>query len=88
MYLCENSAPLDEVVNSLGACITESTLRVSPILKNISLKTSSEEALILCGNNKAFSHFSGTDGCHVNLHQLFSWEGGFGHVKGLTSRQY
>ena len=51
----KNSAPCDEAVNSLGACITESTSRVSPIMKNISLKIFSEEALILCGNNKPFS---------------------------------
>ena len=51
----KNVAPWDEVVISLGACITESTPRVSPIMKNISLKISSEEAPILCGNNKPFS---------------------------------
>ena len=49
------SAPWDEVVNSLGACITESTPRVSPIMKNISLEIFGEESLILCGNNKPFS---------------------------------
>ena len=51
----KNSAPCDEVVNRLGACIAESTSRVSPIMKNISLKISSEEALILCSNSKRFS---------------------------------
>ena len=40
------------MVNSFGACIAESTSRVGPIMKNISLKISSEEALILCSNNK------------------------------------
>ena len=50
------------MVSSLGACITESTPRVSPIMKNISVKISSEEALILCGNNKpvSFHHKYGT----------------------------
>ena len=43
------------MVNSLGDCIAESTPRVSFIMKNISLKISCEEALILCGNNKTFS---------------------------------
>ena len=51
----KNSAPLDEGFNSLSACITESTSRASPIMKNNSLKISNEEALILCGNNKSFS---------------------------------
>ena len=51
----KNSAPGDEVINSLGACIRLCTSRVSPIMKNIGLKISSEEALILCGNNKHFS---------------------------------
>ena len=52
---CKNSAPRGEVLNSLGVYITESTPRVSPIMKNISLKISSEVALILCSNNKTFS---------------------------------
>ena len=80
------------MVNSLGAYITESTPRVSPIMKNTSLKIFSEEALILCGNNKPFSLRlklgTSTDGCHVNLHKLSSFEGGIGYVKVLTSRQY
>ena len=44
----KKSAPWDEMVNSLGACIAESTPRVSHITKNISLKTSSEGNRILC----------------------------------------
>ena len=48
----ENCAPRDGVVSSPGACIAKSTLRVCPMMKNISLKISSEEALILCDNNK------------------------------------
>ena len=51
----KNSAPWDEAVNILGACITESTPKVCPIMKNISLKISREKALILCGNNKPFA---------------------------------
>ena len=51
----KNSEPWDEVVNSLGVCITESTSRISPITKNISLKISSEDTLILHNNNKLFS---------------------------------
>ena len=54
----KNSAPCDEVVNSLGACIAESTPRENiknPIRKNISLNISGEEALILCSSNKPFS---------------------------------
>ena len=34
------------MVDSLGACITEPTPRVCPIIKNASLKVSSEKALI------------------------------------------
>ena len=51
----ENSAPRYVVINGLGACITESTPRVCHIMKNISLKISSEEALILCSDSKPFS---------------------------------
>ena len=38
----KNSAPCDEVVSGLGACITEPTPRVCPIMKNISLEISSK----------------------------------------------
>ena len=54
----KNSAPWDEVVNSLGDCIAESTPRENmknPFRKNISLNISGEEALILCSSNKPFS---------------------------------
>ena len=86
----KNSAPQDEVVSSLAVCITESTPSISLIMKNISLKTSSEEALILCGNNKLFNlhlrpGFSATDRCLVYLHQLFSFEVGIGSIDSLLS---
>ena len=48
----ENCAPWDGVVNGPGACVAKFTLSVCPIMKNISLKISSEEALILYDNNK------------------------------------
>ena len=54
----KNSAPCDEGVNSIGACIAESAPRenmTNRIRKNISLNISGEEALILCSNNKPFS---------------------------------
>ena len=51
----KNSAPRDELIGSLAVCITESTATISLIMKNISLKISSEEALILYGNNKPFN---------------------------------
>ena len=43
------------MVNSLGAYVTGSAPRVIPIMKNISLKISSEGVLILFGNNISFS---------------------------------
>ena len=86
----KNSAPRDEVASSLTVCITDSTPRISLIMKNISLKTSSEEALILCGNNKLFNlhlrpGFSATDRCLVYLHQLFSFEVGIVSIDSLLS---
>ena len=86
----KNSAPQDEVVSSLAVCITESTPSISLIMKNISLETSSEEALILCGNSKLFNlHLSpgssATDRCLVYLHQLFSFEVGIGSIDSLLS---
>ena len=61
----KNSAPGDEVVNSLGACLTEPSPRVRPIMKNINLKISCEEALIMCSDNKLFMlrHKPGTFSC-------------------------
>ena len=89
----KNSAPWDEVVNILVACVAESTPRENmknPIRKNISLNISREKDLILCSSNKPFSlHLkSATYEYDVCLHQLFGIEVGVGYVTVLTSRQY
>ena len=50
-----NSAPWYEVANNISACITEYKPRFYPIMKNISLKISSEKTQILCGDIKPSS---------------------------------
>ena len=70
-----NSASWDEMVNSLGACITKPTPRVCPIMKNISQKISCEEALTIspallshwwmsCNSTSAFSIRCGYWSCN------------------------
>ena len=64
------------MVNSVGACIAESTGRENmknPIRKNISLNISGEEGLILCSSNKPFSLRlkSGTSQLLMNVYISF-----------------
>ena len=63
----------------------------TPMMKDIVLKISSKEALILCGNNKPFSLClkPGTSqslrGVMFWLHRLFGFEVGICHVTVLSS---
>ena len=52
-----NSAPWVEVVDSLGACITEPARRVCPIMKNTGLKVSSEKAQISAATINPINHW-------------------------------